>query len=375
MVSHANLMHNLGLIRDAFGITAEARGVIWLPPYHDMGLIGGVLEPLFADFPVLLMSPLRILQRPLRWLQAISRYRGTVSGGPNFAYELCLERIGPEQCEGLDLRSWRVAFNGAEPVRADTLDRFARVFAPHGFRREAFYPCYGLAEATLWTAGGFLDGGAQGGAAVSCGRPSPDGRLAVVDPQSGRDLPDGEVGEIWLSGPSVALGYWERPQETQASFGARLAGSGEGPFLRTGDLGFLSGGELRVTGRLKDVVIIDGLNHYAEDVEWTAARSHPALAGRDAAAFGIEEEGAERLVIVHELARQGHAADLDDVVSAIRQAVTAEHAVPVHAVVLLRSGALPKTSSGKIRRSACRELFLSGRLEVVHEWRGWAGPS
>jgi acyl-CoA synthetase (AMP-forming)/AMP-acid ligase II len=367
MVSHANLMHNLGLIREAFGHTAGSRGVIWLPPYHDMGLIGGVLQPLFAGFPVVLMSPLSFLQRPLRWLQAVSRYRATTSGGPNFAYELCLERIVPEQRAGLELGSWRVAFNGAEPVRRHTMERFADAFGACGFQRSAFYPCYGLAEATLWAAGRFLADAA--GAPVSCGRTSRDQRVAVVDPHTRRAVRDAELGEIWISGPSVAGGYWGLPEETEATFAASLADTGEGPFLRTGDLGFLAGGELYVTGRSKDVVIIDGLNHHAEDFEWTAARSHPALAAQGGAAFAIDGDGAERLAIVHELARRPPAADLDEVIAAICAAVGAEHAVPVHAVALLRPGSLPRTTSGKVQRAACREALLSGRLEAVREWR------
>ncbi len=369
-------MHNLGLIREAFGHTPDSCGVIWLPPYHDMGLIGGVLQPLFAGFPVVLMSPVSFLKRPRRWLQAVSRYRATTSGGPNFAYELCLERIGPEEREALDLRSWTVAFDGAEPVRARTLERFAEAFAGCGFRRRALYPCYGLAEATLWVSGRSLgDGGGEAaigapepGRTVSCGRSSADQRIVIADPRTGRLVPEGAVGEIWVAGPSVADGYWDQPEETEGTFRARLADTGEGPFLRTGDLGLLVHGELHVTGRLKDLVIIDGVNHHAEDLEWTAERSHPSL-GKQAAAFAIDEDGAERLAIVHELAPRARPLDLDGVIETIRRSVATAHAVPVHAVALLRSGGLPRTSSGKVRRSACRELFLSGRLAAVREWR------
>ncbi|HEV7786800.1 MAG TPA: fatty acyl-AMP ligase, partial [Thermoanaerobaculia bacterium] len=273
MVSHGNLFHNEEMIRRAFGQSADSVIVGWLPLYHDMGLIGNVLQPLYLGAHCILQTPATFLQRPLSWLAAISRYRATTSGAPNFAYDLCVRRIGAEQRAGLDLASWEVAFNGAEPVRPDTLERFAAAFAPQGFRRKAFYPCYGLAEATLFVSGGGKGAlpvveaaGARG--LVGCGRPWMDQRLAVVDPESGRPVSDGQEGEIWISGPSVAQGYWGQPEATERDFRARLAGdpadAGEGPFLRTGDLGFLRGGELFVTGRLKDLIIVRGRNHYPQ---------------------------------------------------------------------------------------------------------------
>jgi acyl-CoA synthetase (AMP-forming)/AMP-acid ligase II len=318
MLTHGNLLHNAAFIHSCFELTSDSRGVIWLPPYHDMGLVGGVLEPLYSGFPTTLMSPLAILQRPFRWLQAISRTRATVSGGPNFAYDLCVSKVSPEQRATLDLSSWEVAFNGAEPIRHETLDRFAAAFAPCGFRREAFYPCYGLAEATLMVSGGvkasapilrtfqsaaleqnrMVEVPAEHGAAqtlVGCGQGSSDQKIVIVNPESLSQCPPGQVGEIWVSGPSMARGYLNHPEETERTFLAFLPHTGEGPFLRTGDLGFVDGGELFITGRLKDLIIIRGINHYPQDIELTVERSHPALRPNAAAAFSVDVADEERL--------------------------------------------------------------------------------
>jgi acyl-CoA synthetase (AMP-forming)/AMP-acid ligase II/aryl carrier-like protein len=388
MLSHSNLLHNSALIARGFGHTSESRGVIWLPPYHDMGLIGGILQPLYANFPVTLMSPLDFLQRPVGWLQAITRYGATTSGGPNFAYDLCVRKVTPEQRASLDLSSWTVAFNGAEPVRSETLDRFAATFAPCGFRRAAFYSCYGLAEATLIVTGGSVDvppivhtfagdaleqnrvvvaptevDGAR--ALVSVGRCLPDQQIVIVDSDCGRLCSPDRVGEIWLAGPGVALGYWNRSVETQQTFRAVLADTGAGSFLRTGDLGFVYDGELFVTGRLKDLIIIRGRNHYPQDIELTVERSHAALRPGAVAAFAVEIAGEERLVVVQEIARRARQVPIAEVVRAIRQAVAAAHEVPVYAVALLKPGSIPKTASGKIQRHTCRLGFLAGTLEEV----------
>jgi amino acid adenylation domain-containing protein len=386
-VTHANLVHNSAMIQAAFGQDEDSVVVGWLPVYHDMGLIGNVLQPLWSGGRCILMSPVSFLQRPRRWLEAVSRYRATTSGGPSFAYELCAARIGAEDRAGLDLSSWRVAFNGAEPVRAETMERFAAAFARCGFRREAFYPCYGLAEGTLFVTGGApgelfhersLDaqalerhavspaGGGPARRLVSSGGPRAGQRLAVADPETGAELPPGRVGEIWVRGPSVARGYWGRTEETARTFGACLD-TGEGPFLRTGDLGFIEDGELFVTGRLKDLIILRGRNHYPQDLELTAERSHGALRPGGGAAFAVDLEGEERLVIVCEVERRRGLRDLEmeEVAAAVRRAVAEEHEVQVHRVVLLRAGTLPKTSSGKVRRHACRAGFLAGSLTVV----------
>jgi acyl-CoA synthetase (AMP-forming)/AMP-acid ligase II len=392
MVSHGNLLHNSALINQCFADTPNSRGVSWLPPYHDMGLIGGVVQPLYVGAPMILMPPVAFMQRPFRWLQAISRFKVTTTGGPNFAYDLCTRKITPEQLASLDLSSWEVAFTGAEPVRAETLEQFARTFADCGFRREAFLPCYGMAETTLIVSGGLkttppiirqVDGAALEQnrvvaatpknesirTIVSCGQSVLDLKVVIVDPVSLIPCPDNQVGEIWVSGPSVAQGYWNQPEQTEQAFHAYLADTGEGPFLRTGDLGFLQDGELFITGRIKDVIIIRGQNHYPQDIELTVENSHPALRVGCGAAFATEVKGQERLVIVQEVERTYlRKLNVKEVVESIRQAVAAEHGLQVYAAVLVKTGSIPKTSSGKIQRHACRAGFLSGSLNVVEDW-------
>ena len=393
MIRHRHLLCNLGHIYRGFGHSAASRGVVWLPPYHDMGLIGGILQPLYGGFPVTLMSPVHFLQRPRRWLAAISRGRATTSGGPNFAYDLCVRKIPPEKRRGLDLSSWSVAFNGAEPVRPGTLERFAQAFAPCGFRPRAFYPCYGLAEATLMVSGGRPEtppvvrrfraeslerGRAEEEAAgdpaaarlVGCGTPLAGQRLAIVDPATAEPAPGDGVGEIWVAGPSVGAGYWNRPQETARTFGARLTVGG-GPYLRTGDLGFLDRGELFVTGRLRDLIIIRGSNYHPQDIELTVEDSHPGLRPGAAAAFSVERGGEEHLVVAAEIEPSRRLpVDPEGTIQAIRRAVARHHDLHVSAVVLLRPGGLPRTSSGKVRRHACEAGFSNGRLDSLGEWIG-----
>ncbi|WP_447980424.1 amino acid adenylation domain-containing protein [Candidatus Nitrospira bockiana] len=387
MVSHGNLLHNQRQIELAFGHTEETVVVGWLPLYHDMGLIGNLLQPVYLGVPCIMMAPHHFLQKPLRWLDAISRYRATTSGGPNFAYELCVREIPPERRLALDLASWAVAFNGAEPVRAATLERFSETFGPCGFRRAAFYPCYGLAEATLFVAGGAPgtpprietvrrsaleqhqvleeepDAG-QGRTLVGCGRPWAEQQAVIVDPVTQEPVPSTQVGEIWVKGPSVALGYWNRPEETAQTFGARLASTDDGPFLRTGDLGAFKDGALFVTGRLKDLIIIRGRNHYPQDLEATVERSHAALRPGCGAAFSVEADDQERLVVVQEVEPRVQVA-LDEAAAAIRQAVAEQHDVQVDTIVLIQPGSLPKTSSGKVQRHLVRARFLEGTLEVI----------
>ncbi|MGD1861538.1 MAG: AMP-binding protein [Leptolyngbyaceae cyanobacterium] len=390
MISHRNLMHNLALIHHRFGHSADSRGVIWLPPHHDMGLIGGVLQPLYGGFPVTLLSPTSFLRQPIRWLQAVSVFGGTTSGGPNFAYERCFQRITPEQCRGLDLSHWDLAFTGAEPVQAKSLERFAAAFADCGFRKASFYPCYGLAEATLFVSGGSkltqpksctVDRAAlaQGRVAtsqaetalplVSCGQAAVDQTILMVDPQTHQPCSADQVGEIWLAGPSVALGYWQQGDTTQEIFTAKLA-DGSGPFLRTGDLGFLQNGELFVTGRLKDLIIIRGQNHYPQDIEQTAAQSHAALQGQTGAAFSVDIAGEERLILVQEVQRTAlRSLDPDAVIDAMRAAVSRQHGLQVYSVVLLKPGSLPKTTSGKVQRHACKAQFQAGSLAAIGQWQ------
>jgi len=391
MVTHGNLLHNEAMIQCAFGQSEESVVVGWLPLFHDMGLIGNVLQPLFVGGSCILMAPEAFLQRPLRWLRAISQYRATTSGGPNFAYDLCVRRVTGEDRRGLDLSSWSVAYSGAEPVRAETLERFAASFAGAGFRRRAFYPCFGLAEATLFVTGGLasappvirsfdaaalerqravaVTGGPTGGSApcralVGCGRPWAEQRIVIADPATARPLPPDQIGEVWISGPSVAGGYWRRVAETDQTFRVALTDGGEGTFLRTGDLGFLSAGELFITGRLKDLIIIRGRNYYPQDVEHVAESAHASLRPGGGAAFAVEMAGEERLVVVHEVERR-RSLDVEEVAAAVRRAVAEQLEVQVYQVVLLPPGSLPKTSSGKVQRHVCRLGFLSGELAVL----------
>lgn len=398
MVSHENLLHNERMVELAFGHTEKTIFVGWLPLFHDMGLIGNVLQPLYLGIPCVFMPPVAFLQKPIRWLQAISRYRATTSGGPNFAYDLCVEKITPEQREELDLGSWEVAFNGAETVRAETLERFATAFASCGFRREAFYPCYGMAEATLLVSGGVATeppaiknfhgpaleqnriavsetAGRDDRAIVGCGQTCLGQKIVIANPETlTRCAPD-EVGEIWVSGSSVAGGYWNRSAQTEQTFRAYLTDTSEGPFLRTGDLGFLHDGELFITGRLKDLMIIRGRNHYPQDIELTAWNSHPSLAANAGAAFSIEVAGQEELVIIQEVERSSRRKlNVGEVTGAIRRAVAENHELETRAVVLLKPMSLPKTSSGKVQRGACKAAFLAGSLETVGEWRGDRAP-
>ncbi|MFB7331126.1 fatty acyl-AMP ligase [Streptomyces adustus] len=385
VVTHGNLLDNERVITERMGHTPdtieEYGGELvlsWLPMYHDMGLIGPVLNTVHLGLTTTLFSPLHFLQRPERWLTAISRFRPHTSGGPNFAYELCLKHATPELVDSLDLSSWKVAFNGAEPVRAATLRRFTGTFAPAGFRREAFYPCYGLAEATVMVTGGSVDTppvllepadagahtGAADAAAIGCGRPGPGVTLVVADPEQGVELPEGEVGEIWVSGASVAKGYWRNALATRQTFRATMAGH-EGRFLRTGDLGFLRSGELFVTGRLKDLMVVDGRNHYPQDLELAAEMCHPALRPGCTAAFSVDAgvEG-ELPVLVAEVAPEA-ADEAEKITDLVRAAIGDAHGLAVHDVVLVHPGTIPKTSSGKIQRRACRAAYRDGTLSTV----------
>jgi acyl-CoA synthetase (AMP-forming)/AMP-acid ligase II len=397
MLSHGNLLHNSRWIERCFEYTRESRGVIWLPPYHDMGLIGGIIQPIHLGCSCYLMSPTTVFANPLSWLQAISRYRASASGGPDFAYELCVRKITPEQRATLDLSCWQVAFTGAEPVRADTLERFTELFSPCGFRREAFYPCYGLAEATLMAAGGkknappvtlsvrktslesnqvvpACSGELGAHTLVGCGHSLADQQIIIVHPEKMTRCPPGETGEIWIAGPSVAQGYWDQPELSRQTFAAHLADTGEGPFLRTGDLGLLHEEELFITGRLKDLIILCGRNLYPQDLERTAERSHRDLNPGCGAAFSVECDGQERLVIAYEVIPRRQP-DVRAVAQAVRRAVAEEHEAELHAFVLLKLGGMPKTSSGKIQRHACRNAHLAGTLEAYGEWHATSQPS
>ncbi|WP_145055562.1 aminotransferase class I/II-fold pyridoxal phosphate-dependent enzyme [Lignipirellula cremea] len=394
MLTHANLMHNCSLITYSFEPARHGVGLSWLPTYHDMGLVGGVLQPMFYGRPNVLMSPMAFMQKPIRWLKAISRLGITISGGPNFAYELCTEKTTAEDLEGIDLSSWDLAFNGAEPIRAETLERFNEKFAPYGFSPTAHFPCYGMAETTLIVTGAYKDkpplirtfdgaaldqhrvapaesGGADARSLVSCGRILPEEEIALVDPDTCRPVGDNTVGEIWVISPSMGKGYWRKPVETAETFAAKIDGSVDGKtYLRTGDLGFVSEGELYVTGRVKDLIIVRGVNRYPQDIEATVEGVSERLRSSSTAAFALDVQGRERLVVVAEVERSRNK-EWGDVIAAIRSAITIEHDLPPDAVILVRAGSIPKTSSGKIQRHATRDDFLNGDLSIVADWRLW----
>lgn len=411
MVSRRNLLQNSAYIHYGFEHTPESVSVTWLPAYHDMGLIDGIVQPLYGGFTCYVMPQTSFLQHPFRWLQVISRYRATHSGGPNFAYEHCVNKIRPEQRRGLDLSCWRVAYNGAEPVREETLRRFAASFEECGFRPEAFYPAYGLAEATLKVSGGtearppvicrlesapleenlLVEASAASDprnvrTLVSSGRLDLGTNVIIVEPASLTECADGMVGEVWVSGAGVAQGYWNRPELTEQTFRAHLSDTGDGPFLRTGDLGFIKDGELFITGRLKDLIIIGGRNHYPQDIELTVEQCHMALRSGCTAAFSVEVEAEERLVIAAEFdprslrsvaQADGSGAALDTTVrrvpaeewkfvkTTVLRTVSDYFGLHVHELVLLKVGGVPKTSSGKIKRQECRKAYLTGALERV----------
>jgi acyl-CoA synthetase (AMP-forming)/AMP-acid ligase II/acyl carrier protein len=388
MVSHGNLMHNQRLMHQAFGQSRNSVIVGWLPLYHDMGLIGNVIHSLYAGASCVLMSPMAFMQKPVRWLRAISDYGATTSGGPNFAYDLCVRKVTHQQRESLDLSGWEIAYTGAEPIRPDTVRSFSEVFSARGFRSQAWFPCYGLAEATLFVSGGskasrpviyYADAQAlQGHAAVeksaedlkaraivSCGRPSPGHNVLIIDPESLTRCQPGQVGEIWLSSPSVSPGYWRKTDETRESFDATPKGPGRDRFLRTGDLGFVADGEVFVTGRRKDLVIIRGRNHYPQDIEHTVEQAHPAFRQGSCIVFSIEREGQEQLVVVQEIEPRHKTFDYAEAMGAVRQAVAEQHDLHVFDVSLVSAGVIPKTSSGKPQRRLCRSDYISGRLQPL----------
>jgi acyl-CoA synthetase (AMP-forming)/AMP-acid ligase II len=390
MVSHANLLDNLNMIRIASGNTEQSTYVSWVPLYHDMGLILNALQSLYAGATCVLMAPVNFVRYPLAWLQAIGTYRAEVAGGPNFAYDLCVSRYRPEQMSEVDLSSWKIAINGAEHVRADTIDRFAETFAPHGFDPRAFWPAYGMAEASVLISAGHRGrgsvtrtvsraglqrygveppaGGDDAQVLVGCGRELVGERIAIADPDTCRRLGPLQVGEIWASGTNVARGYWRNDAATAAAFAARIDGESAASWLRTGDLGCLDeAGELYITGRIKELIIIRGINHYPQDIEYTVQRCHPALTAHGGAAFAVDGgDGSEGLVVVQEVERtQRRALDADDLIATIREAIIDEHEITPRQILLLRPGSLPKTSSGKIQRSLARELWRRGQLATL----------
>jgi len=389
IITHANLLHNEEMMRLAFGHTEEteyAAGVCWLPPYHDMGLMGHILHGVYIGFPCAVIPPLGILQWPVRWLKTMTKYRADASGGPNFIYELCSHRVSAELRQGLDLRHWNTAGIGAEPIRAKTIEDFTDAYEPYGFRASAFLPAYGLAEATLCVTTNdphaepvireyprnlgqgddFRRGGSIGGEPqriVGCGHTWLDQNVQIVDPDT--RLPcRGKVGEIWVAGPSVAQGYWERPDDNAETFGQRLASGGEERYLRTGDLGFEDDGQLFVVGRLKDLIIIRGKNFHPQDIELVVQSVHPSFRTDCGVAFGVETDGEERLVIVQEIDRRSRTIVANDLRAHVRKAVLQNFDLRLHEIVFIRNGTLPKTTSGKVQRRETRRRYLAGDLSV-----------
>jgi acyl-CoA synthetase (AMP-forming)/AMP-acid ligase II len=385
VVTQDALLHNAALLYAIGSYGPEDRLVSWLPLYHDMGLTANVVLALYAGIEAILIPPVVFAQRPGRWLGAISRYGATVSGGPDFAYGHCVRRISAAEREALDLSSWRVAFCGGEPVRAQTLDAFVEAFGRQGFDSAAWVPGYGLAECVVMATAVQGGGGAArlsveseplrrgqvvpgaGQTLVGCGGELLHRRLEIVDPGTGRPVDPGAIGEIWIGGPDVCAGYWQQPEQSAETFAARLTGGDETRFLRTGDLGFVHGGQLYVTGRQKDLVIVAGRNHYPDDLEATAVAAHAAVLEGGCVAFAVERDGRESVVLVVSLvperARAGVA--LERVATRVRAAVSLRHGIAVDEVVLVDRKAVPKTSSGKLRRGASRELYERGELRAA----------
>ena len=392
MVSHGNLIANSDTIEQYFGNRHEHTLISWLPPYHDMGLIGSIIQPAYVGSSMYLMAPVTFLQRPYRWLRAISRYQAQTNGGPNFAYDLCVDRVTTEQKATLNLSCWDLAFSGAEPVRAETIDRFSEYFSDCGFKRRAFYPCYGMAESTLMITGSdrqvepvsitvdskeleanravACDQNEHSTTLVSSGRNIIGQSIVIADTETLNRCPDGEIGEIWVKSNSVARGYWNRPLLSEYSFNAALTDTQEAGWLRTGDLGFLDREELFVTGRLKDLIIIRGRNYYPQDIELTVDNSHEAIRVGNTAAVAVEIAGEERLVVTTEIKRTAlRKLNVEEVTKAIRSAIAQNHELQTHAIVLLKTGSIPKTSSGKIQRHACKASYLDGSLNSVGDFQ------
>ena len=390
VVTHDNLLANLEMVRMAMGNIEYSTGVGWVPLYHDMGLMMGVMQPLYLGGTSVLMSPAAFMQRPLNWLHAIHRYRADFSCGPNFAFNLCVDRFRADRMEGVDLSCWKLALNGAEPVQAETIARFAATFAPYGFAPGTMYPGYGLAEATLLVTGGArgrkpvvrhvgraaLQRGevsepAEAGDArsfVACGQSVAGQYLAIVDPETHLRLPRCRVGEIWVSGPNVSRGYWRNPLATADTFHAQVMDEPDRSWLRTGDLGFLDENDaLFITGRIKDLIIIRGMNHFPQDIERTVQGSHQALRKDCGAAFAItDENGDERLAVVQEVERTlRRNLDFAEVTRCVREAVIRQHDIAIRDIILIPPATLPKTTSGKIQRSLARKLWTEGALQVL----------
>lgn len=388
IVRHSNLTDNLQQLHAALDYRADDHHVTWLPPYHDMGLIGTLLPAIYSGHSCTVMSPFAFLRNPYRWLQQMTLRRATIIGAPNFAYELCARKVPPGGLSELDLRSLRLAFCGAEPVRDATMRRFAETFAQVGLSERALCPAYGLAECTVLASmkplpervralgvdpGLYARGQVEPRAdssrqIVACGRPISRHHTLVVDPDTRRLCGERRIGEIWISGPSVAAGYWGKADATRATFGGELSDDAErsrypGPFLRTGDLAFMHEGQIYVAGRLKDLIIVHGVNHYPQDLERTVEGCHTALRAGGGVAFSVEDGDEEQVVILHELNPGKH--DFAQVFASMRGAVREVHGLDVRTIVFIERGTLLKTTSGKVARKPNRRAFEGGELRIV----------
>jgi acyl-CoA synthetase (AMP-forming)/AMP-acid ligase II len=392
MLSHFNLMHHAGYLQTACGYDPDSITINWMPYFHDYGLVEGITVPLYNGTPCYLMSPFAFIKRPIQWLKNITQYSGTHSQAPNFAYDLCTRRVRVKDIKELDLSSWQAAGNAAEPINPKVMAKFVDTFAPCGFKWETFAPAYGLAEYTLLVSSKpkgtmpvltCLDANAieqdkiveanrdqeKGIRFIAgCGKLVCDTQVAIVHPDTLTRCDADEVGEIWVSDPSIAQGYWQREEESERTFRAYLKDTNEGPFLRTGDLGFLKDGELYITGRIKDLIIIRGTNHYPQDIEWTVQHLDPVFRADYGAAFSIDENGEEFLIVVQEIERRSGEIDAEKLIGDIRQEIAEQHEIMVHAIVLAKPGTILKTASGKIQRRAIRQNFLQGNINIVAAW-------
>ncbi|MDJ0536226.1 MAG: fatty acyl-AMP ligase [Xenococcaceae cyanobacterium MO_207.B15] len=392
MLTHYNLIYHCHYLQQACGYDRNSVSITWMPYFHDYGLVEGMMVPLYNGHPCYVMSPFAFIKRPLNWLRNITNYKGTHSQAPNFAYDLCLRKIKAKQIAELDLSSWEAAGNAAEPINPLVMAKFVETFSACGFKWEAFAPSYGLAENTLLATTKpkgtkpvllavetaamernqvvVTDPEKTEGVRIiaGCGQKVCDTEIAIANPDTSTRCGENEVGEIWIKDPSVAQGYWQRPDVTKATFCAYLEDTKEGPFLRTGDMGFIHEGELFITGRIKDLIIIRGTNHYPQDIEWSVQELHPALRSDYGAAFSIEDKGEERLVVVQEVERRSGEIDTEQVIADIRQEIAEQHEIQVYGVVLAKPGNILKTASGKIQRRACRDKFLTGTLTTVADW-------
>ena len=391
IVTHGNILHNSEHIYKGFKINSESRLVTWLPPYHDMGLIGGIIQPIYGGFPVSLMAPISFIRRPVRWLQAITKFKATISGGPNFAYDLCVKKVIQEAKSGLDLSKWDLAFNGAEPIRIKTLESFADSFFSCGFNYKAFCPCYGLAESTLMVTVADVEdepvtikldnrslaqdivknsNSAESVFLVGCGKVKNNVQVVVANSETNCACEENRIGEIWVKGPSVANGYWNNEKETIETF-QRFLNNGEGPFLKTGDLGFFHNGELYISGRIKDLIIIRGSNYYPQDIETLVEKVDSGFRQGRIVAFSVEINGEEKLVIVAEnnlteVKKKGKS--VRDIFIAIVRTIADKMHISVDSIVIVKTSTIPLTTSGKIRRRATRQMYLDGSMKSIAEW-------